>query len=94
MSADLPDILTTAPVIDVQHLKTRFGDNIVHDDVCLRVQPGEIFALVGGSGCGKSTLLRAIILLLQPSSGSIKVFGREVLGLSDAEALSMRRRWG
>ena len=94
MSADLPDILTTAPVIDVQHLKTRFGDNIVHDDVCLRVQPGEIFALVGGSGCGKSTLLRAIILLLQPSSGSIKVFGREVLGLSDVEALSMRRRWG
>ena len=90
----MPEIPTTTPVIEIQHLKTRFGENIVHDDVSLQVQPGEIFALVGGSGCGKSTLLRAIILLLQPSSGSIRVFGREVLGLRDAEALSMRRRWG
>ena len=94
MSSTILDLPTNTSVIDIKHLKTRFGDNVVHDNVSLQVQPGEIFALVGGSGCGKSTLLRAIILLLQPSSGSIRVFGREVIGLSDAEALSLRRRWG
>lgn len=84
----------TAAVIDIRDLNTRFGNNVVHDNVSLTVQPGEIFALVGGSGCGKSTLLRAIILLLQPASGSIRVFGREVVGLSDEQALPLRRRCG
>ncbi len=84
----------TAAVIDIQDLNTRFGNNVVHDNVSLTVQPGEIFALVGGSGCGKSTLLRTIILLLQPISGSIRVFGREVIGLNDEEALPLRQRWG
>ena len=84
----------TAAVIDIRDLNTRFGNNVVHDNVSLTVQPGEIFALVGGSGCGKSTLLRAMILLLQPVSGSIRVFGREVVGLSDEQALPLRRRWG
>lgn len=84
----------TAAVIDIRNLNTRFGNNVVHDNVSLTVRPGEIFALVGGSGCGKSTLLRAIILLLQPVSGSIRVFGQEVIGLNDEQALPLRRRWG
>jgi len=49
---------------------------------------------VGGSGSGKSTLLREVILLQRPVSGSIRVFGREVVGLSDEEVLPLRRRWG
>jgi phospholipid/cholesterol/gamma-HCH transport system ATP-binding protein len=81
-------------VIDIRQLQTRFGKHVVHDNISLSVEPGEIFALVGGSGCGKSTLLRCIIMLMQPASGSIKVFGREVLGLSDEDALPLRRRWG
>ncbi len=81
-------------VIDIRDLHTRFGKAVVHEDVNLAVQPGEIFSLVGGSGCGKSTLLRAIIMLLTPQSGSIRVFGQEVIGLSDEKALPLRRRWG
>ena len=94
MNAAVEQKQNTAAVIDIQDLNTRFGNNVVHDNVSLTVQPGEIFALVGGSGCGKSTLLRAIILLLQPISGSIRVFGREVIGLNDEEALPLRQRWG
>ncbi|MGO8754304.1 MAG: ABC transporter ATP-binding protein [Gallionellaceae bacterium] len=94
MSAAMEQKQNTAAVIDIQDLNTRFGNNVVHDNVSLTVQPGEIFALVGGSGCGKSTLLRTIILLLQPISGSIRVFGREVIGLNDEEALPLRQRWG
>jgi phospholipid/cholesterol/gamma-HCH transport system ATP-binding protein len=81
-------------IIDIRGLHTRFGKAVVHEDVSLTVRPGEIFSLVGGSGCGKSTLLRAIIMLLRPESGSIRVLGQEVIGLSDEKALPLRRRWG
>ena len=82
------------PVIEVSKLYTRFGTNVVHDNISLTVQPGEIFALVGGSGCGKSTLLRTILLLQKPVSGSIRVFGQDVLGLNDEQALPFRQRFG
>jgi len=85
---------TAQPVIEVRDLHTRFGDAIVHDGVNLSVREGEIFALAGASGCGKSTLLREIILLQRPEAGSIRVRGREVVGLDDEQALSLRRNWG
>ncbi len=81
-------------VIDIRSLNTRFGDAVVHENVSLAVRRGEIFALVGASGCGKSTLLRETIALQQPQSGSIRVFGMEVVGLNDEDALPLRRRWG
>jgi phospholipid/cholesterol/gamma-HCH transport system ATP-binding protein len=81
-------------VVEIDSLNTRFGTAVVHEDVSLSVRRGEIFALVGGSGCGKSTLLREVILLQAPVSGSIRVFGREVIGLSDEQALPLRCRWG
>ena len=86
--------MESTAVIEIDRLNTRFGPAVIHQDVSLSVQRGEIFALVGASGCGKSTLLREIIMLQQPVSGSIRVFGREVIGLSDEEALPFRRRWG
>jgi phospholipid/cholesterol/gamma-HCH transport system ATP-binding protein len=87
-------IATADLVVEITGLNTRFGAAVVHEDVSLSVRRGEIFALVGGSGCGKSTLLREVIVLQPPVSGSIRVFGREVVGLSDEEALPLRRRWG
>jgi phospholipid/cholesterol/gamma-HCH transport system ATP-binding protein len=82
------------PVIEISHLRTRFGAAVVHDDVNLTVRRGEIYAVAGGSGSGKSTLLREIIQLQQPVSGSIKVFGCELRDMSDNDALTMRRRLG
>jgi phospholipid/cholesterol/gamma-HCH transport system ATP-binding protein len=82
------------PIIEIRDINTRFGEAVVHENVSLTVRRGEIFALVGGSGCGKSTLLREIIMLQPPVSGSIRVFGREVVGLGDDEALGLRQRWG
>lgn len=81
-------------ILEIRGLNTRFGAAVVHEEVNMTVYPGEIFALVGGSGSGKSTLLREVILLQRPVSGSIRVFGREVVGLSDEEVLPLRRRWG
>src|SRR3990167_4944931 len=84
---------SASAVVDIRELHTRYGMAVVHKNVSLTVRPGEVFALVGGSGCGKSTLLRAVIMLLRPVSGSIRVFGREVIGLNDEQALPLRRRW-
>lgn len=81
-------------VIEISNIFTRFGSAVVHDNVSMQVRRGEIFALVGSSGCGKSTLLREILLLHRPQSGSIRVFGKEVLGMNDEAALSLRKSWG
>lgn len=81
-------------IIEISNICTRFGSTVVHDNVSLEVRRGEIFALVGASGCGKSTLLREIILLHRPQSGSIRVFGQEVLGMDDEAALPLRKSWG
>lgn len=89
-----PDTRVAPPVIEVRGLHTRFGDAVVHDGVDLEVRRGEIFAIAGPSGCGKSTLLHEIILLQRPQAGTIRVFGRDIAGLDDAQALALRRRWG
>lgn len=94
MNTATAPVHTDNAVVDVRGLNTRFGNAVVHENVSLAVRPGEIFALVGASGCGKSTLLREIIVLQQPVSGSIRVFGQEVIGLDDEQALPLRRRWG
>lgn len=86
--------LTTEPILEINNICTRFGSAVVHENISFNVHRGEVFAIAGSSGCGKSTLLREIILLHQPQSGSIRVFGKEVLGLDDEAALSFRRSWG
>jgi phospholipid/cholesterol/gamma-HCH transport system ATP-binding protein len=81
-------------LIQVSDVVTRFGDNLVHDGVSLTVRQGEIYGLMGGSGSGKSTLLREMILLLRPESGSIRVLGKELAGISRGDAAWLRRQWG
>jgi NitT/TauT family transport system ATP-binding protein len=51
-------------------------------DTTLRVAPGEFVSVVGPTGCGKSTLLNVAVGLLQPSSGTIRVFGQALYGLN------------
>ncbi len=43
-------------LIEVQHIHTRFGAAVVHDDVSLTIDKGEVFAIAGGNGSGKSVL--------------------------------------
>jgi phospholipid/cholesterol/gamma-HCH transport system ATP-binding protein len=82
------------PAVEIRNVTTRFGRSTVHDDVSLTIRRGEVFALAGGSGSGKTTLLREMLLLQKPSSGSIRLLGRDLAGLDEAGAESLHRRCG
>ena len=57
--------------------------------VSFELEAGKTLAVVGESGCGKSTLARALTLIEEPSSGSLKIAGQEVAGADKAEAVKM-----
>jgi oligopeptide transport system ATP-binding protein len=61
------------------------------DGVDLAVAPGETLGLVGESGSGKSTLCRAILQLLEPTAGSVRFEGRELVGLRNRALRPLRR---
>ena len=81
-------------VIRVQGLSTRFGAQVVHENLDLDVRRGEVLGVVGGSGSGKSVLLRAIVGLERPSSGHIDVLGTDVTDCGVDAQQVLRRHWG
>jgi ABC-type multidrug transport system ATPase subunit/ABC-type multidrug transport system permease subunit len=79
-----------APAIEAEALTMRFGDFTAVDDVSIRIEQGEIFGFLGSNGCGKTTTMKMLTGLLQPSSGSARLFGRPV----DSRDLETRERVG
>lgn len=86
--------LTEDIAIRVRELQVKFKRQHVLKGVNLDVKRGEIIGFVGASGAGKSVLMRTIIGLIPPLSGSIEVFGRELVGADDEERQITERRWG
>ncbi|KTC85228.1 ABC transporter ATP-binding protein [Legionella brunensis] len=82
------------PIIEITGLKNYLGGQWVHSDVNLTVEKGEIFAIIGGSGSGKTTILRSLLMLLKPTAGCLKVFGKDISTLTSNQANALRRRWG
>lgn len=81
-------------VIEINGLMTRFGDNIIHENINLTIFRGEILALVGGSGSGKTTLLRQMLGLITPAQGSVKVLGAARYECGHEEERKLRTRSG
>ncbi|MDZ4114439.1 MAG: ATP-binding cassette domain-containing protein [Xanthomonadaceae bacterium] len=81
-------------VIRIRGLENRFGAQVVHHDLSLDMQRGEILGVVGGSGSGKSVLMRSILGLRRPQGGSIEALGHDVLTGSDSAHRVIERRTG
>ncbi|MCD5345773.1 phosphonate ABC transporter ATP-binding protein [Agromyces sp. H3Y2-19a] len=81
-------------LIEVDGLTKRFGTTVALRDASLEVARGEIVVLLGLSGSGKSTLLRHLDGLEIPTSGSVRVLGREVPRLSGRRLRALRSRIG
>lgn len=69
------------PLVRVEGLTQRFGDFTAVDDISFTVAKGSTHALVGESGSGKTTTGRSIAMFNTPTSGSITVGGRDIVGL-------------
>ena len=82
------------PVIEIRGLETRFGRTLIHRDIDLRVEAGQMLGLVGGSGSGKTTLLREMVGLLKPRRGSVHLFEQSVFDTDPQQRRELRRRFG
>jgi branched-chain amino acid transport system ATP-binding protein len=67
-----------APLLDVRDLEVSYGDFQVIWDVSLRVEPGEVVALLGPNGSGKSTVLNTVSGLLRPKAGTVAFAGQRI----------------
>src|SRR3989441_5356074 len=94
MAADHGQAPASECIIDVRHLRKRFGSKVVLEDVSFTVERGTVCVVMGGSGSGKSTVLRHLIGAYKPDSGEIYLDGEEITGFNERELQRVRRKFG
>src|SRR5436190_15661466 len=60
--------------------------------VSLRIREGELVAVMGPSGCGKSTLMHVLGAMTKPTAGEVRIDGRDISTMNDAQLTEIRRR--
>ena len=94
LDRDLQDSFD-GPMISLRDLRVSYsgGREILHG-ISFDVQRGETLVILGGSGSGKSTLLRTLVGLEKPSSGEVRIRGKNFAAISDADRDEIRKRLG
>ena len=84
MSNQRTELLSTTktegkPVLETKSLTKRFKTLTAVDQVCISIQPGEMFGLVGPNGAGKTTVIKMLTTILSPTSGTALVAGNDII---------------
>lgn len=96
IAAQTPAAPATAPenLIEVRGLLSQFGDRVIHQDLDLTLERGEVLGVVGGSGTGKTVLLNSIIGLKEPEGGTVSILGYDRATMTEADEADVQRRTG
>ncbi|WP_461156024.1 ABC transporter ATP-binding protein [Saccharopolyspora tripterygii] len=89
-----PDADGDAHVASVHNLYKSFGSFQVMNGLSLNFKPGAITTILGPSGTGKSVLLKHMVGLLEPDSGRVNVFGKDIWGIPERDRAQLRKRFG
>lgn len=81
-------------LLRAEALTLAFGARTIQHDLSFRVRRGSIFAIMGGSGCGKSTVLKAMVGLLRPAAGVVRVGGEDYWAAPESRRVEIGRRFG
>lgn len=84
----------SAPPIRVEGLTVGYGGRIVQQNLNFEIGKGDVFIVMGGSGCGKSTLMRALVGLLEPMAGRVKLFEQNLWDMQPEARTPLLRRVG
>jgi phospholipid/cholesterol/gamma-HCH transport system ATP-binding protein len=82
------------PMVKVENLNLIIEGRHILKNVSFQVNKGEIFTILGGSGSGKTTITKCIVGLLKPTSGSVKVFGKDITQINPLELNELRKEVG
>ena len=82
------------PLIQINHLTNKFGDNVVLNDISETINQGDVIVVIGASGGGKSTFLRSLNLLNRPTQGEILFEGTNLVDLSEKQLDNVREKMG
>ena len=75
-----------------KELQAKTGHVVGIRDVSFDVSPGEVFVVMGLSGSGKSTLVRLLTRLIEPTAGTVQLYGEDITKMSDSALLDTRRK--
>jgi cell division transport system ATP-binding protein len=82
-------------MIEIQQVDVVYPNGVkALNEICLSIDRGEFVFMVGASGAGKSTLVKLICREFLPTSGSVKLFGRDINRLKRREVPLLRRSIG
>ena len=86
--------MSDTPKISMRGVHKAFGKKVVLNGIDLDVGVGESVVIIGGSGTGKSVTLKSVLGLLTPDTGSIKIDGKEVIGMSTSDREDINQQVG
>ena len=84
----------SAPLIEVSHLRKRYGESVVVDDVSFLIAPGECLGVIGPNGAGKTTTIRMALGLAAPDAGEVAYTLDGTRRTMPADALAIKARLG